>query len=875
MSSSSFEDSLSSAVASTLAPFLDEDICEYIQSTLAEDPHDEDARENVKELLRGSIDMDDIQCNNNNAGDPESIISDFFQKLQIIPSSSQEGTSGSSGGSGKAGLEKNQGDQPLQKLKNAVTIKEHDIQTFASGLSSTDVIGGRDPNNEEEQKQPTSSIRDFYDNMIDISSNEAAISERKRRKERQKTMRLEMEEAERKRAIQEAMDLYTEDNNHNNENSNNHPDRLLDAAADNSADVHIRNMDLPNLRGGGPDLLQNASITIARGRRYGLMGRNGCGKTTFLTYLAQRQMAGAVPKKMTMLLVRQEIVGNDMSAVETVLKSDVKREGVKKFIKYCEDEIERLTNGGLEDEEKKEESKTDETDADSNADTGKKVKGSSKGRQKLAEKKKSRMERAAREKAKINKTAIKIKQENIEARKDKLTEKLGVAYQKLAEIEQEEGGDPEPRARKVLNGMGFSEEMQNKPTSQLSGGWRMRVSISCALFASPSLLLLDEPTNHLDVESCMWLTSYLNKEFKGSLVVVSHDRYFLNSVVTDVVHFHKNSLFTYKGDITNFEAVRDDEKQRQIRLRENQEAKKAHLQKYIDLHSQAGENGVKAAKQRKSKMKKLEKVGMMSQEGKRWKASYDGDAEEVEEYEEEEKVELIFPDCGSFDGDIVRIDEATFGYTQDNLLLKKVDLTVNLKSRIALLGRNGCGKSTMIKLIIGAMQPLSGNIKTDGRAKIEYLAQHQLEQLDPDGTPLQTMIERYPGDRSNSHILLLRRHLANFGLGGEILPKQRIHTMSGGQKCRLCLAAAMYRKPHLLILDEPSNHLDWETLEALVEAIKNFEGGVLLVSHDQHLLTSVCKELYVVDKGDLQLLPGVDTNDAFKQYKRDVLSGRR
>jgi len=386
---------------------------------------------------------------------------------------------------------------------------------------------------------------------------------------------------------------------------------------------------------------------------------------------------------------------------------------------------------------------------------------------------------------------------------------------------------------------------------------------------------LDEPTNHLDVESCMWLERYLNTDFTGTLVVVSHDRHFLNAVVTDVVHFHNNTLATYRGDITNWEAVRDDDKERQIRLRENQEAQKAHLQKYIDLHSQAGENGPTASRQRKSRMKKLEKVGMMNQEGKRWKASYDGDAEEVEEYVEEEKVELIFPDPGSFNGDIVRLDLASFGYKKDNLLLNKVDLSVDVKSRVALLGRNGCGKSTLIKLIIGALKPLAGQIKIDGRAKIEYLAQHQLEQLDPDGTPMQTMIDRYPDDRSNAHMLVLRRHLANFGLGGEILPKQRISTMSGGQKCRLCLAQAMYRKPHLLILDEPTNHLDFETTEALIEALNEYQGGVLLVSHDQHLLTSVCKELYVVDNGNLDLLPGDDTKDAFKRYKRDVIAGRR
>jgi ATPase subunit of ABC transporter with duplicated ATPase domains len=422
------------------------------------------------------------------------------------------------------------------------------------------------------------------------------------------------------------------------------------------------------------------------------------------------------------------------------------------------------------------------------------------------------MQKSARNKIDSSGVVSKTKKKNIEVQQAKLSEKLGKAYQKLAQIEEEEGGDPEPRARKVLSGLGFSEEMQNKKTSELSGGWRMRVSISCALFANPSLLLLDEPTNHLDLESVFWLERYLTTKFNGTLVVVSHDRHFLNEVVTDVVYFHKAKLTCYRGDITNFEAVRDDEKLRQIRLRENQEAKKAHLQKYIDLHSQAGENGVKAAKQRKSKMKKLDKLGVMAAgEGKKWKASYDGDADEVEEYEEDEKVELLFPDPGGFDGDIVKVQRAKFGYTQEKILLNDVDLTIDLNSRAALLGRNGCGKSTLIKLIVGALQPMDGNVNIDGRAKIEYLAQHQLEQLDPDGTPMQTMLERYPGDQGNAHKLSLRRYLANFGLGGEILPKQRIHTMSGGQKCRLCLAAAMYRKPHLLILDEPTNHLDLET----------------------------------------------------------------
>lgn len=202
-------------------------------------------------------------------------------------------------------------------------------------------------------------------------------------------------------------------------------------------------------------------------------------------------------------------------------------------------------------------------------------------------------------------------------------------------------------------------------------------------------------TNHLDLEAVLWLEKYLTSKFTGTLVVVSHDRHFLNEVVTDVVHFHRSKLTSYRGDISNFEAVRDDDKVRQQRLREVQENKRAHLQKYIDLHSQSGENGVKAARQRKSKMKKLDKLGVMAQEGKKYKASYDGDAEEVEEYVEDETVELKFPDPGKFDGDIVRLEQATFGYSPDKILLADIDLSITLKSRVALLGRNGCGKSTM------------------------------------------------------------------------------------------------------------------------------------------------------------------------------------
>ena len=435
--------------------------------------------------------------------------------------------------------------------------------------------------------------------MIDCHD-AAAISERERRKARQKELRLKLEAEERQRAIQQAMDMLvnTDDNNNNNTSV----DRMVQQSTDNMLDVHLQNMDLPNLRGGGPDLLTNANVTFARGRRYGLMGRNGCGKTTLMTFLATRQIPEAVPRNMNMLLVRQEIMGDETTAMETVLQSDVKRESVKRFIEYCELESDKLEHP----EKYLEDDKEDTTIPEQN-DTASNAKINNNNKQKLRDRKAHRMKQAARQKAKAS---LSDKQQapptkSIQEQKNEIALKLAKAYEHLAVMEEMEGGDPEPRAAKVLSGLGFSEDMQKKPTSDLSGGWRMRVSLSCALFANPSLLLLDEPTNHLDLEAVLWLERYLTTTFQGTLVVVSHDRHFLNEVVTDVVHFHRATLTTYRGDITNFEAVTAEAKLRQQRLREQQEEKKAHLQKYIDLHSQAGENGPKASKQRKSKMKKV------------------------------------------------------------------------------------------------------------------------------------------------------------------------------------------------------------------------------------------------------------------------------
>jgi len=381
-------------------------------------------------------------------------------------------------------------DQIPRKLDNAVTLKEHDIETFASGLVA-DKTG--------DSLDATSDIQAFYANMIDVSNNPAAKSERARRKARQKELREKMEVEERERALADAMKILEEEENMRNNEKEDMGE--LTTAADNAADVQLINFSLPNRKGGGPDLLSDSNLTLASKRRYGLMGRNGCGKTTLLTALAARQLngdGGGVPKSMAMLLVRQEIMGNELSAVETVLKSDVKREGVKRWIEYIEQELTKLDNPQSAVEEKEEEVVEQ--------------KAPSKAKQKLKDRKKNKAASAAAKKATVGKKkTTQTPEEDADEKRKRLNTKLAAAYERLARIEEDEGTNPESKARKVLHGLGFTTpEAQDKPTKELSGGWRMRVSLSCALFANPALLLLDGKLFAPNIHTFCFDFSHLN-----------------------------------------------------------------------------------------------------------------------------------------------------------------------------------------------------------------------------------------------------------------------------------------------------------------------------------------------------------------------------
>jgi len=272
-------------------------------------------------------------------------------------------------------------------------------------------------------------------------------------------------------------------------------------------------------------------------------------------------------------------------------------------------------------------------------------------------------------------------------------------------------------------------------------------------------------------------------------------------------------------------------------------------------------------------MKKMERVGMEAAaavDGRKVKLSYDGVQDEVEAVEDAKAFVLNFPNPGSTGRDVpvAQLDDVTFGYGEGPALFKKATFSVDVKSRVAILGRNGCGKSTLIKLIMGQLEARSGMLVRDPGSRTEYIAQHHLDQLDGDSTPLAFALHKFPEDESFNHEQRMRNHLSSFGLGGEVLPFQRIHTLSGGQKCRLSMAITMYRRPHFLIMDEPTNHLDMETTDALITAIKDFQGGLLIVSHDQHLISAVCTELLVVRNQMVKRFDGT-----VEQYKKRIIAG--
>ena len=396
-------------------------------------------------------------------------------------------------------------------------------------------------------------------------------------------------------------------------------------------------------------------------------------------------------------------------------------------------------------------------------------------------------------------------------------EQLGDIYDRLLAID---AYTAPTRAAVILTGLGFDEEMQARPLSSFSGGWKMRVALGSLLFSQPEILLLDEPSNHLDLEATLWLENFL-KSYPATLLVISHERDLLNNVVDHILHLQGGKLTLYAGGYDSFERQRAERATQLAAAKAAQDAKRARLQDYVARNSARAST----AKQAQSRAKMLEKM------------------QPITALIEDPSLSFDFPGPAELRPPLITLDMASVGYA-DKPILKRLMLRIDPNDRIALLGRNGNGKTTLARLIAGQLPSMEGEMFASGQMKVGYFTQYQVEELAGEDTPLEHMT-RVMKDRTPGAV---RAQLGRFGFSGP-RATQAVDKLSGGERARLALALITYDAPHLLILDEPTNHLDVDTREALVQALNAYTGAVILISHDRHMVELTADRLVLVDNG--------------------------
>ncbi|MDG6094860.1 ABC-F family ATP-binding cassette domain-containing protein [Acetobacter sp. AN02] len=395
--------------------------------------------------------------------------------------------------------------------------------------------------------------------------------------------------------------------------------------------------------------------------------------------------------------------------------------------------------------------------------------------------------------------------------------RIAEIHERLAAI----GADSAPaRAATILSGLGFDAAAQARSVSEFSGGWRMRVALATALFLNPDLLLLDEPTNHLDLEATVWLESWL-KRFSGAALIVSHDRGLLDSCVDAIAHLDRGKLTLYSGGYENFVRIRTEQALQQARMAEKVAAQRAHMQSFVDRFRAKATK----ARQAQARVKALEKLPV------------------IESVVEDTPVRFDFPAPDELPPPVLTTDAVSIGY-DGRAVLSDLSLRIDMEDRIALLGANGNGKSTLAKLLAGRLSPLSGTMFRNPKLRVGYFAQHQTEELVMSETPVDHMSRALPGALPPA----VRSQLARFGLDAA-RAETRVSELSGGEKARLLLALATRDAPQMLILDEPTNHLDLDAKDALIRALAEFTGIVILISHDSHLVEMTADRLWLVADG--------------------------
>ena len=384
------------------------------------------------------------------------------------------------------------------------------------------------------------------------------------------------------------------------------------------------------------------------------------------------------------------------------------------------------------------------------------------------------------------------------------------------------------RAGRILLGLGFDEQMQGLPLDSYSGGWKMRVALAALLFSAPDVLLLDEPSNHLDLEATLWLENFL-KGYSGTLIVISHERDLLNNVVDNILHLERGKISLYSGNYDGFERQRAERAAQLAAASAAQEAQRARLQDYIARNSARAST----AKQAQSRAKMLAKM------------------QPIAALVDDPSLSFDFPSPSELRPPLITLDMASVGYAEDTPVLERLNLRIDPDDRVALLGRNGNGKTTLARLLAAQLSPMAGTVTSSGKMRVGYFTQYQVEELHGDETPLQHMTRAMEGKTPGA----VRAQLGRFGFSGE-KATTLVGKLSGGERARLALALITRDAPHLLILDEPTNHLDVDAREALVQALNGYDGAVILISHDRHMVELTADRLVLVEHGMAVDYPG-------------------
>lgn len=508
----------------------------------------------------------------------------------------------------------------------------------------------------------------------------------------------------------------------------------------------------------GRTLIEKLNLTLNEGHRYGIVGRNGTGKSTFFRVLLQtlHQDEGQleIPARIRLGHIAQEAPSGQTTPLEAVMAAD----------------LERLTlMARLEDEGE--------------------------------------------------------------------VHNMAEIYDRLIAID---AFTAESRASEILAGLGFSEIMQHQPLSSFSGGWRMRVALASLLFSQPDWLLLDEPTNHLDLEASIWLEEYL-KSYPHSLLIISHDRHLLNNVCDRILYLHNGKILSYGGNYDTFEKTWEAQQETLKAQHSKQEAQRKHMMNFVNrFRAQATK-----AKQAQSRLKALERM------------------ERLPPVNHDPEVKFDFPQPEKLSPPLIVLDHVTVGYEANTPILKRLGMRIDGEDRIALLGANGNGKSTFAKLIAGRLDPQNGEIRRSGKLKVGYFAQHQVDEFDMNSTAFEHVIRKSPALSPTA----ARSYLGRFGLSG-LKADVKVRNLSGGEKARLNLTLICLEKPNILILDEPTNHLDMDSRQALMMALNDFQGAVILITHDWDLLSGTMDRLWLVAHQKVEPFDG-DLED----YRRLILKG--